>query len=117
MAYMTLLILDDPCKLDLVLKSWSESGIRGATIIESTGLYRHQKQLLHMRYLYSSGEEGEKENVTLLAIVDSKEQVDRCLALAEQVIGDLDKPNTGIFAAWQLDVVKGLNRTDTSKAD
>jgi len=114
MAYMTLLILDDPNKLDAVLKSWSEGGIRGATIIESTGLYRRQRHLLHMRYVFSSGEEGEKENITLLAMVDSKAQAEKCLHLAEQVIGNLDNPNTGIFAAWELDIIKGLCHDDSN---
>jgi hypothetical protein len=114
MAYMTLLILDDPNKLDAVLKNWSEGGIKGATIIESSGLYRRQKQILHMRYLFASGEEGEKENITLLAMVDDKAQAEECLHLAEQVIGNLDGPNTGIFAAWELDVIKGLKHDNSS---
>jgi hypothetical protein len=109
MNYMALLILDDPSLLEDVLKAWMKGGIRGATIMESTGLYRLTRKLIPMRYLYTSREASEKENVTLIAIVDDQAMAEKCLALTESIIGDLDQPNTGIFAAWPLSLVKGLS--------
>jgi hypothetical protein len=109
MNYMALLILDDPSLLEDVLKAWTKGGIRGATIMESTGLYRLTRKLIPMRYLYTSREASEKENVTLIAIVDDQAMAEKCLALTESIIGDLDQPNTGIFAAWPLSLVKGLS--------
>jgi hypothetical protein len=115
MNYMALFILDDPSRLEDVLRAWSKGGIRGATVIESTGLYRLTRKLIPMRYLYSSREASEKENVTLIAIVEDQSMAEQCLALTESVIGDLSQPDTGIFAAWPLSLVKGLSARDLAK--
>lgn len=115
MNYMALFILDDPSLLEDVLKAWSKGGIRGATIMESTGLYRLTRKLIPMRYLYTSREASEKENVTLIAILDDQAMAEKCLQLTESVIGDLNQPNTGIFAAWPLSMVKGLSSHEIEK--
>jgi len=115
MNYMALFILDDPSLLEDVLKAWTKGGIRGATIMESTGLYRLTRKLIPMRYLYTSREASEKENVTLIAIVDDQAMVEKCLQLTESVVGDLNQPNTGIFAAWPLSMVKGLSTHEIEK--
>lgn len=109
MEYMVLFILDDPAYLDELLTAWTEGGIKGATIIESTGLYRHQRKLIPMRYLYTSPQADEKDNVTILALVKDKETSEKCLEIIESVVGDLDEPHTGIFAAWPVESVKGLS--------
>lgn len=109
MNYMALFILDDPSLLEDVLKAWKDGGIGGATIIESTGLYRLQRKVIPMRYLYSDRTASEKENVTLIAIVDDEAMTQKCLQLTESVVGDLNEPNSGVFAAWPLSLVKGLS--------
>lgn len=115
MNYMALFILDDPTFLEEVLRAWKEGGIGGATIIESTGLYRMQRKAISMRYLYSDRTASEKENVTLIAIVDDEEMAKKCLQLTETVVGDLSQPNSGIFAAWPLSLVKGLSSHNVQK--
>jgi hypothetical protein len=54
----------------------------------------------------------EKLNRTLFTIVSSDEVVDKVLKATEDLIGDLDLPNTGIMAVLPLVKVKGLNRKD-----
>ncbi|KAF0110427.1 MAG: hypothetical protein FD147_1687 [Chloroflexi bacterium] len=115
--YIVLFVLDDPSRLDKILTAWTEGGIKGATVIESTGLHRHQRKLIPMRYLYSSPLADEKDNVTIFAIVDDKEASDHCLALIESVVGDLNEPNTGVFAAWPLSYVKGISGNKDSEGD
>ena len=53
----------------------------------------------------------EEGHYTLLAIVESDEMVQICLEEAERIVGDLCKPNTGVFAAWPLSLVKGVCKT------
>lgn len=106
--YMVLIVLDNPALLDKTLVALEEGGIRGATIIESTGLHRRKQKRLPMRYLYNNSMTEETDNITLFAIVSDRATAENCLSIVESVSGSLDDPDTGIFAAWELDLVKGL---------
>lgn len=110
--HMVMFVLDNPDRLDELLAAWTNAGITGATIIESTGVRRRQAQAVHMRFLFQAAsplvEEG---HVTLFAIVENEEKARLCLQATESLVGDLSEPNTGVFAAWPLAVVKGLVKT------
>jgi hypothetical protein len=106
--FMIMLVLDDPDLLDEVLASWEKAGIRGATIVESTGLQRVRKENLPMRYLFQSPNTIEEGHMTLFVIVEDEALVQACLHATEQIVTDLDGPNTGVFAAWPLSHVRGV---------
>jgi hypothetical protein len=106
--YMIMLVLDDPNHLDRVLEAWERAGIRGATIIESTGIHRFRRKNLPMRYLFQTPRLIEEGHLTLFVIVESEQLVQDCLHATEQIVGNLDEPNTGVFAAWPLAFVRGL---------
>ncbi len=103
--FMVLLVLDDPDHLDALLAAWSALGVRGVTILESTGMHRRQTKRIPMRYTYGDGEE--EGHYTLFAIVDQEATVKACLEATERTVGDLDNPHTGVFAAWPLGLAKG----------
>jgi hypothetical protein len=105
--HMIFFVLDDPDRLEAVLREWDAIGICGVTIIESTGFHRLQKKLIPARYAFwnAAAEEG---HLTLLAIVPNEATVRQCLQVTEALIGNLDEPNTGVFAAWPLAFVKGV---------
>lgn len=105
--FMVMFVIDDPNYLDQILAAWSGAGITGATIVESSGLYRHQKRV-PMRYIYGDAPLEEKGNLTLFVIVRDERGVQLCLEEVEKIVGDLDGPNTGVFAAWPLAHVKGV---------
>lgn len=110
--YMVMLVLDDPARLDAVLDAWAGIGISGATIVESTGIYRHRaaQRRVYARYNFAgAGTTGEVGNYTLFAVVPDEAVARQCLAAVEGVVGDLDGPNTGVLAAWPLAVVKGVS--------
>jgi hypothetical protein len=107
--YMIFFVLDDPSLLNKILAGWEAAGIGGATIVESSGLHRRTKHL-PMRYSFDSGME-EEGHLTLFAIVPDEDRVQACLAATEVVTGNLDDPNTGVFAAWPLSSVKGVPTT------
>ena len=106
--YMILLVLDDPVYLDQILDAWSNIGVSGATIIESTGLFRRHKKHIPMRYAYGETSAEEKGNITLFVIVKDEVVSQQCLEAVEKIVGNLDDPNTGVFAAWPLAVTKGV---------
>ncbi len=106
--YMVMLVLNNPNLLDKVLNAWSTAQINGATIIESTGLRRHHLKHLPMRYAYTIDDVQETGNITVFAIVQNETIVQDCLRVTEEITGNLDQPDSGVFAAWELNSVKGV---------
>ncbi len=110
--YAILFVLDDPDLLDKLLVSWEKVGIRGATIIESTGWQRRKMKnhLLGVRFNYASlaGAARQENHITLFVVVENRTIVEKCIEATEAIVGDLNKPNTGILTAWELGIVKGL---------
>ena len=110
--YAILFVLDDPNYLDDLLGSWEKVGIRGVTIIESTGWQRRRlkKRLLGARFDFASLANGSRQDnhVTLFVVVEKRSIVDKCLTATEEIVGNLDLPNTGILTTWPLEIVKGL---------
>ncbi|MBN2305824.1 MAG: hypothetical protein JXQ72_15180 [Anaerolineae bacterium] len=122
--HMVMFVLDDPDKLDAVLDAWQTVGVSGATILESSGLYRRQQQRpVGARYAFGLARglrRVESGHYTLFVIVPSLDAAQACLSAAETIVGNLDGPDTGVLAAWELDVVKGVpphlnHRTDEGK--
>lgn len=111
--HIIMLVLSQVDRIDDVLAAWRRIGIPGATIIESTGIYaRERHRHIPARFFFSAGGRGDAERgqFTLLAIVDEVSFVERCLAATEEVIGDLDNPNTGVLVSWPLYFAKGIRR-------
>ena len=106
--FMIMFVLDDPEFLDRILEAWTEAQVSGCTIVESTGLYRSHHKRVPMRYSDGSETPAEKGNITFFAIVESEEIVIACLKATERIVGNLDEPNTGVFASWPLPIVKGV---------
>lgn len=106
--FMIMLVLDDPDRLDEVLGGWEKAGIRGATIVESTGIQRLRRRNVPMRYIFQSPGLVEEGHLTLFVIVDSEELLHKCQQITEQIVGDLDMPDTGVMAAWPLTIVRGV---------
>jgi hypothetical protein len=108
--HMLMFVLDNPNLLDQVLDAWEAIGVRGVTILESSGINRRRAQrmgapfMLGFHRLMQSTREG---HYTLLTIIDSEEIIQPCIEATEAIVGDLDQPNTGIMAAWPVPVVKG----------
>ncbi|MEN6479825.1 MAG: hypothetical protein ABFD20_09330 [Anaerolineales bacterium] len=109
--FMTVLVLDDPQRLQEVLAAWEKAGITGVTIFESTGMRRVRQRYIPMRYV-SPLVDREVDHITLMAIVPDEERAQTVLRIAEGVIGDLSEPHTGIFAAWPITMVKGFRTED-----
>ena len=109
--HMIMLVLDDPSRLDAVVEAWRGAGVSGATILESMGAYRRQSARVHGRYLFGLpglADTTARSQQTLFAIVPDRRTAELCLDATEGVVGDLEEPNTGVFAAWQLSLAKGV---------
>lgn len=106
--YMIMFVLDNPDFLPAILKKWTENEIMGATIVESSGAYRQLRKHIPMRYGYGQSEIEERGNITIFLIVNELHKIQVCLGVIEEIVGNLDDPNTGIFTAWPLLFTKGI---------
>ena len=116
MSSMVWFVLHDAGLLPDVLSAWKDSGVQGITILPSTGLRRLEESnaLRDDIPLIPSLEDllGDEEtlNRTLFSIVDNDEMVTKVVKATEAIVGDLDKPNTGILCVFPISRVYGLNR-------
>lgn len=109
--YMLIMVLDDVSHLNEVLSAWEGAGVRGVTILESTGLHRvlqrHRPQAAYAGFsrLFGSNYVGHN---TLFAVVESMTVVEAAVAAAEGIVGNLDDPHTGIVFAVPVTRVWGF---------
>lgn len=113
MAYLVVLIVDDPDDCSPVLESWEKIGVRGVTILESTGLGRLRRAALRddmplMPSLRDLLQGKEVHHRTLLSVVDEQAKVDKMVKIAQDILGDLDKPNSGFLFVVPVVEVYGL---------
>ncbi len=115
--FFILFVLHDTDALNDVLTAWEECGVSGVTILPSTGLARMrnrrkalQEDIPLIPRLEDFLRHSENTNRTLFTIVESQALVDRVIAATEDVVGDLDLPNSGVLAVMPVAQVRGLGR-------
>lgn len=100
--YLLLMVLDDATRLADVLEAWRSAGVQGVTILESTGLQRiirrREAGSMFMGFSRLFQDSGIGHN-TLFALIDSLELAEAAVTATESVLGDLQRPNTGIVFA------------------
>lgn len=96
--------------LNFLLEDLTQAGIKGATIINSTGmataLTRMENSLIggSLRALFDVDRD---DNRTVLAVIKDNE-VEVVRKVIKDVVGDLSLPNTGIFFTVPIDFAEGL---------
>ena len=111
-----ILILNDVDLLHEVLRAWEDVGVRGVTVLRSTGLgrigdglYRDDAPLFpSLRELL---EQDEMHHFTLMSVVDSN-LVDAIIVATEQITGALTQPNTGMLFTLPVGRVVGGMRNE-----
>lgn len=105
MKYMVIAVIDELAKCPSILKAWENIGVRGVTILESTGLGRiRQGELLRddlplMPSLRNLMQTREEHHRTMFTIVNDEAMIDRIFEATEMILGDLNQPNKGILFA------------------
>lgn len=100
--FLLVMVVDDPGKLDDVMRAWVKAGVPGVTVLESTGIHRVlTRETAHPAFagfgqMFGGGHVGHN---TLFAVVESMEVAEAAVEGTEEVLGDLDKPHTGLVFA------------------
>lgn len=107
---LMIFVLSNSDLLNFLLEDLSNAGIRGATIIDSTGMAMTLSKLENsfiggsLKALFDPGRD---ENKTILCVLKNN-QIETAKQVIKDVVGDLSKPNTGIFLTVPIDDVEGL---------
>lgn len=115
MAKMIVLVVDDPAKTGDVLDAWARSGIKGVTILDSSGMGREVFRGVDLplfpsiRSVLRSSEEHHR---TLIAVVYDDFDVKQLVEVTQAITGDLDDPNTGILFVVPVTEAYGLDRRE-----
>ncbi len=110
---MILFVLNDPAKVQDLLIAWKEAGASGATVLLSTGMGRiHQSAALRddlplMPSLSNFYMQSEELSRTIFTVIHD-DLVESIVAVTEQIVGDLNKPGSGILIVLPADSVYGL---------
>jgi nitrogen regulatory protein P-II 1 len=115
MSFLVVMIIDNPDDCPRVLEAWREVGVNGATILESTGMGRLigsglRDDLPLIPSLSSFLEMREEPHRTVFSVVKEQSTVDQMVTAAQTIIGDLNKPHTGILFVLPVLQVYGLDR-------
>jgi nitrogen regulatory protein PII len=114
--FMVMLILNNPDQCQDVLDSWQAAGVKGITILPSTGMGRISARIgLHddmplMPSLEDFLHQEENLHRTLIAVVRERTVVDSVIQATQTIIGDLNKPDTGILVVLPVLEAYGLDR-------
>ncbi len=118
MNYLIIAVVDELEKCPTLLEAWESAGAKGITILESTGLgrIRQGKSLRDdlplmpsLRNLFQTREEPHR---TLFTVVHDEAMVDRIFETTQMILGDLDKPNTGIIFALPVTRAMGISKRE-----
>lgn len=115
MFFLVVFVLDDPDQCSNLLDAWENAGIRGVTILESSGLGRVRKagirdDLPLMPSLSDIFKNSETRHRTLFTIVNSQEKIDAIAKATQAVVGDLENENTGLLFTVPVSEIFGKNK-------
>ena len=114
MLILVVFVLNDTNLSKDVLEAWENAGIRGVTILESSGLGRVKKAAMKedlplMPSLSDLFKNEETRHRTLFTIVNGEEKVKDVVEAAESVVGDLEGENSGILFSVKVHELYGKN--------
>ncbi len=111
--YLLVNVLEQPEHLVAILEGFAKMGIKGSTVMNSTGMGR---------VLMKAGADGPaieeinrmiangaSSNKTIFTVVREKEMLDKAIDIVKSLCGDLCKPGKGILFAVPLALVDGLS--------
>ncbi len=109
---LMIFILNKNDVLDKLLEGFSAAGLKGATIIESTGLAVALSRM--GSNIFSASIKAllntEENNHTIISIIKDN-QLDTARKVIYRTVGDLSAPNTGVLCTVPLDFVEGTKKS------
>ena len=99
-------------KLNSLLNEFAEIGVKGATIMSSTGMAHalydsddHHAFASLRNYI----DPKRKDSKTIMMVIEEKDQ-DKIINCIEKIVGSLDNPDTGIVFTVPVDFIRGISK-------
>ena len=115
MYFQIVFVLDNADQCRDILDAWENAGIRGVTILESSGLGRVRRagirdDLPLMPSLSDLFMNNETQHRTLFTVVKSQSQIEAIVKATQSVVGDLEQPDTGFLFVVPVSQVYGISK-------
>lgn len=120
--YLLVCVLDNPSHLTDVLDGWTQAGVLGITVLDSTGVQRVRERAsqagvpLFMGFGRLLGTDEYSHN-TLFAVVKDMDTVRQAVSATEAITGDLAGPHTGVLFALPVEAAWGLPKQYASATE
>jgi nitrogen regulatory protein PII len=117
MYYLVVMIVNEPDDCPALLDAWEAAGVKGITILNSSGLGHIRRAGLRddLPLLPSLEDLFQSEEVyhrMLMSVVEDQAMVDRLVQVTHQITGNLDRPHSGFLFVVPVSQVYGLDRKD-----
>lgn len=109
---LLIIVLNKVECLDKMLTKFGKQNIPGATILDSKGMAQELEAHDELRFLGSLRmlmNPAHKENKTIFMVIPD-EKVTAVSAIANEVTGGLNKPDTGILFTVPIDYAEGMGK-------
>jgi nitrogen regulatory protein PII len=115
MYFLVVFVLNDPNRCNDILDAWESAGVRGITILQSSGLGRVRQagmrdDLPLIPSLNDLFKHSETHHRTLLTVVKDQKQIDAIVIATQEVIGDLEQKDTGLLFVVPVSQVYGKSK-------
>ena len=114
--YLLVNVLEQTQHLSDILEGFAQIGIKGSTVINSTGMGRvlmeTKASSAVAQHISKVITDLESSNKTIVTVVKDKDVLDKAIGIVKSFCGDLCEPGKGILFACPLEVVEGLSETD-----
>lgn len=114
--YLLVNVLEQSELLPGILEGFAEIGIKGSTVLNSTGMGRI---LMQSKADAQVSEELSKvvtscepTNKTLLTVIRNKDILEKAIDVIRSFCGDLSEPGKGVLFVLPLEHIEGLKETD-----
>ena len=90
-----------------ILDAFVEKDIRGATVVDSSGMCHLVSGHIPFFSHFAEIDGDKNHSKTIFAVVDGEGQRNKAVAIVEEVLGDLNRPDSAFIFSVPVNFVKG----------
>jgi len=110
---LMMFVLDNPAQLDDVLDAWMAAGVRGITILDTSGVHSRRGEVDQQSVPLFLGlsrmiQSDQYVHTTLFSVIMDESIIPRVVEATETIVGDLHDPHTGVMFTLPVDNVWGI---------